>query len=310
MKKYLLLFLTVLISISTACNNENDNPSLADKSSDGIFEESQNIANLPTLLIGDYFRGSATKEDNIESIMEFDFPDSNTYFYDQELIDTTISGTYFGIAFDNAIYQNSLLYDSGESTIDYYYNDSGTVGFDRKNGKPCYIAPEYSTKSENDKYLSEEELLKIAERLILENTLYDINWNDYHLAISQDKINEHYFVFRKYVDEITVSTYIITLHKNNGQLKFFRDILQRDIPEMPDYSLEEYLESAKFKIEDYYSSNNFDFVNAVTDFKIHSASYMYYNGTQHAIKLIVSYTVVYSDGETVPKSNYFFHFFN
>lgn len=308
-KLYLLIIITILLLTSCGEQNEisaSDGPS--DASDASIYTKP-----LPTLLISNWIGNPMPQRgDDISDIAEIETPLRDVSFFDESLSGSSIYGTYFGYEIDNAIYMNSKTLIPGDTIIDYYHEDGGDIiGISRKTSLPFEILPVNKNRRRRKEPLTVDELFLLSEQLIQEKTNHDINWNDYVLKDIDWHGDTYAFTFVQCNENgIELNYCYISINRWHCGVTIFRDSRNEEIPKLPDFSAEDYLESAKRRIIDYYNSSNFDLVSEVKDFKIDNVSYVNFDGSKNAIQIIVEYNVVYTDGVVSNRFDRFFYFYD
>ena len=251
--------------------------------------------------------------DDINEIAVIDPGYFNEVLYYEELEGKTISGTYFGYNFENAVYEDSMHYAHTYLILDYYrVKDFGRIGFERGTETPHFMFITDPGTAKRDEPYTEEELLEIAEPWVRENTCKNIDWSTVKLdpEFTHTRGGWHQFCFRQYDENgICINSCEVWIEYSTGSVCRFKDFQDNEIPDLPDYTLDEYLESAKTVVLDYYADKNFEYVKEVIDFSLHGPCYFHYDEKDHIIQVTVWYTVVYADGTENLRKSLLYHYF-
>ena len=299
----IILCIALFLSLASCDNNENLSEGLVsdDLSSNAVEED------LPEMVIGHTVSWYTV---NVKSDHE-DFTASQEMYevlhmeVEEELIGTTVSGNYFGLEFNNAVYDGSKRMDG--YLVHYYFETGvGTLGFLVRDKIPnptnemILYTCIFSKSSET--LTSEEERINKARELIqlygnpafLE---YDTAWPFPDILQFQKKING------VVVDVSTVTFMddkIVSIKLENG---FLTETL-------PEYDDDDYVNGAMKKVRDFYEAQAYDYFSDVTLLSARNPYLVYSPDYQtYAISQEIEFKVSYKDDtESIVTQIFYFPF--
>jgi hypothetical protein len=270
-----------------------------------------NNDNLPYMFLGDSLTSaclSSTKYyDFIEESKEIDVYSNHLDRYKSELEkvrETTFSGSYCGIEFNEAEYRSIYSNDEGNfaSFFSQSIRDDGkrtVVGL--KSGLPCEFL---DSPPKTGVVLSDEELISRAKLFISENSYTRPDTTDY--ACYFEHINKAYpgsegdWVFasvEKKVNGICLDKYYIEMNCDGGVTRFceYPVLFSGDsVTALPDYTVFDYIEASIKKLHTIFDGH-YDEIDLIefNSFHVDATPYLVYIPIidSYAIRVELQYTV-------------------
>lgn len=298
----IILCIALLLSLASCDNNENLSEGIVsdDLSSYAVEED------LPEMVIGHtvswYTKNEKSDYKDFTSRQEMDQVLHSEV--EKELIGTTVSGNYFGLEFNNAVYDGSKRMD-GYLVHWYFETGVGTLGFlvrDKIPNPTNEMILYYCIFSKSEKLTSEEERINKARELIKlygnpDFLEYDTVWAFPDILQFQKKING------VVVDVSTVTFMndeIVSIKLENGVLT----------ETLPEYDADDYVNGAMKKVRDFYEAQAYDYFSDVTLLSAKNSYLKYCLDYQtYAIAQEIEFKVRYKDDtESVVTQIFYFPF--
>lgn len=307
-------------SVSNAVNSEqelsfadDESTEISDESIESTDESDESVPEESELVfVGDpipvlvgHSVGPTSDEYHISKLNEVDSDTTLQRYVDETRVGETKTFNFFGVEFTMPYFQNEYSTRRKQMGIEYG-NGNYQVLCDEETGK---ILEFHLNQTEFEKYMHPKTEIvdgDTAKNLCLE--YMDIlfpgeNMDDYIIDI-MPWMNDAYIVsFDCYANSFRIKCIEFYVDKYGNPYRMYHyDCVPDNIPEL---TLDDYLYGAVARIEAYYADK--PGVVDIVKYRISSTSQALYHREYNAVGMvyIVSFTVVYSDGNEESEANYF-----